>query len=271
MKNGARPTKQHHKDKDFHKSFGSVLPSQFPSEYLCDAGLSMPNQEELDVEFTPAVPPMPFGCTNEASADLATDLTGKLYNPYQLENITHANAKGGYDIRLSLQAARDNLHWFKDFYNVQKQPILDWFDSLRLAQFVGAPEKRSLSIGTPWFPSWEKAAVAGIFVMPAPTNEELAAIAADDEAYSWHDSKLDGWCLENGTIVYRDKSWQGRNVGRGGFIAFDRATINTVMQIRGTVAFTSTNLVAPESILVQLSGIQWLLSRVRSILASLGL
>ncbi len=268
MKNGTKPTKIDHRDFDFHKShrFGFVKPS-IPNEYFADAGLTMPNQEVADAEFTPPTPPMPFGCTDFTHADLRTDLTKQITNPSDLEAVTHANALGGYDIRASLNAAI-KLGWFKQYFNISARGIWDWFDSFRLAQTVGiaAGENRSISWGTPWFPSWEQAALEGRFLMPMPTDNELTIVRNDQNAFSWHDSKLDGFSSENGILYYRDKSWQGTGVGRNGFIGFPREVINMVMGISGTVAFTATNTPVDNPLPIDTSAIQWILSFCRMLL-----
>ncbi len=265
VKNGTRPTRQKHTDRDLFKSFGAVIPPSFPDEYLCDSGLTMLDQN-ADGE--------PYGCTNYSQADLATDLTGKIHNPADLEAVTHANAKGGYDIRDSLDAARKILKWFTGYYNIRASGILDFFDAFRLAQLsVKDVEKRSITFGTPWFPSWEIACNSidpstgkHYFIMPMPTDAELKAIRSSSNTFGWHDSKLDGWTTRNGIVVYRDKSWQGTNIGENGFIAFDRATINTVMSIKGTVGYTGTNLIPTSIQTVDMGLVAFIVSYVRSLL-----
>lgn len=254
MTNGARPTLIDHKDFDLLKSnnFRGIEMPIFPEEYFADAGLTMPDQTKEG---------QPAGCTNYTSAELSTDLDSVVKNPADLEKVTHANARGGYDIRLSLLAAIQ-LKWIAAFFNIKAYYPLDYFDAFRYAQICGIAEgeKRSISWGTPWFPSWE-AAINGMVikreadgsyttiggrpkgvVMSMPLPEEIVAITSNINAYGWHDSKLDGWTAKHGPLCYRDKSWQGPNIGEGGFIFFPREVINVVMSITGTVAFTGTNI-----------------------------
>jgi hypothetical protein len=264
MKSGTKPTRTDHRDFDFIQShnFGSISPT-FKDEFFADAGLTMPDQETADNEFMPPTPPMPFGCTDFASAELATDLTKLKHNPNDLEAVTHANALGGYDIRKSLQAAIA-LGWFKQFFNITASGVLDAFDSFRLAQLAGVDvgENRSISWGTPWFPSWEQAALQGKSIMMMPTTAELASIST----MSWHDSKLDGWTPKNGVAVYRDKSWQGNLIGDGGFLYFPREVINAVMGIRGTVAFTATNNPVNSPITINTTTLEWLISALQNLI-----
>lgn len=279
MKSGTRPTNIDHRDRDFHRSFGSVVPQTFPQEYLCDAGLTMPDQESVNTFFIPPVPPLPYGCTDYTQSELATDLVlGKqVFNPQDIENITGANKNGGYDIRMSLLVAKA-LGWINGFYNIKTIAGLDYFDAFRLAQLVGAPEKRSISFGCPWFPSWE-AAIQGniliqnsdgsfttrsggdsISIIPMPLPSELATISKNPLAYGWHNSKLDGWKMFNNQLVYRDKSLQGKNIGDGGFIYFSRTVINVVMGIQGTVAFTATNNEPTNIVTIPVTYLQWIIS-----------
>lgn len=283
MNNGARPTRPSHHDYDFLKThhkkvlMGAVAYPTFPPELNTDNGLVVPNQGIIDTEFDPPVPAMPDGCTNEAQADNATDLTGTLHNPELLEDLTHADLNGGYDIRESLtwclpaQAKfPTRLGWIQAFYNVVAYKPLDFFDAIRLAQMSGVPEKRSISWGTPWFPSWEAACQKGIYIMPMPTDDELDMARNNANMLPWHNSAMKGWTTINGSPILKNKSWQGRGVGTGGFIGFDRPTINTVMSIAGTVAFTQTDIDAPNPEKVSLSAWQYAWSIMSDIMSTLG-
>lgn len=272
IQHGTRPARIDHRDYDFFKNhpLGAAGAPVFVDEFFADAGLTMPNQNARDVEFSPPTPYMPEGCTDFAQADLATDLTKRIHNPNDLEAVTGANAKGGTDIRTSLEAAR-KLGWFAAYYNIRASGALDYFDSFRLAQVIGldAGENRSISWGTPWFPSWENAANRGVAMMPMPTLAELAAVTANINAFPWHNSKLDGWTTKQGTIPlsYRDKSWQGSDVGERGFILFPREVINMVMGISGTVAYTGSILSPVDNpARIDVSTLQWIVSFLRSLL-----
>jgi hypothetical protein len=262
QRNGTRPSRVDHRDYDFHRSFGSIAPPLFPENYDTDAGLWVPDQNAPEPTF--GNPALPYGCTDYTQADLAADLAGKLFNPGTLEALTHANAQGGYSIRNSLQAAR-SLGWINAFFNVIAHAPLDYFDTFRLAMFYGAPEKRSLTVGTPWFPSWEHAAVNRIAIVPMPTDEELALVRKYQNAYPWHNHKISGWESRSG-VVLKDKSWQGTGIGEEGWLYFPREVINTVMAIPGTVAFTSTQVTPNNIKTIPVSVRQWIMSFVRTFL-----
>ena len=300
MRNGTFRTRKNHLDTDFiltHR-MGAATTSdiQFPDTLLTDAGLIMDDQETADYEFTPPTPAMPFGCTDFSQAGITTNLTGTIHDPLTLDNVTHANASGGYDIRQSILAAI-NLGWFKTFYNVTASGALDWFDTFRLAQLMGsnAGETRSITWGTPWFTSWEQAALNGQSIMPMPTDDELNVAQQQNGLLGaihkiryflhkkyfggtigvipWHDSILDGFSnqfkVAPGTLLYRDESHQGKNVGDGGFLYFSREVVNAVMSVSGTVAFTPSNQAPSSPISVPLSTLEWILSIVQNLLQDL--
>lgn len=262
MKHGTRPCRIDHRDYSFHASFGSTGTPTFKDEYFADAGLTMPDQEQINTQYNPPIPPLPYGCTDYTTADITIDLNKRLYNPLDLENVTHANALGGYDIRDALNAAR-GLGWFKAFYNVKMTGFLDYFDSFRLAQVKGLDqgESRSITWGTPWFPSWESAIRAGKSIMPMPTTDELN----NTKGLPWHDSKLDGWTTRNGIVVYRDKSLQGNQIGEGGFIFFPREVINMVAGLNGIEAFTPSNI-PTNPVTISVTTLQWIVSFLRNLL-----
>ena len=284
MQSGAKPILFSHKDNDYLKSHHPKLAmglhdlsaelmektgvAQFPAEYLCDVGGNEHNQNIDDYSFTPFVPAQPFGCTNFATSGLATDLTNGtiIFRPDDLEKVTHANASQGLDARTSLNIAMNQLGWFVDIFNVIAGAGLDFFDTFRLAIFSGAPERRSMSVTLPWFASWEAACQAGIFLMPMPTPQELAALAANINSVEWHEPKVDGWTTRNTGLIMRCESWQGPQCGENGYIGFDRATINTVMALRGTAGFTGSRMGIGTPQPVSGTFMQWITSWIRGLM-----
>lgn len=284
IKSGARPLKFQHKANDYLKSFHPKLAmglhslsaelmektgaAQFPPEYLCDVGGNKHNQNIDDYSFDPVVTEQPEGCTNFATAGLATDLTNgaTVFRPDDLEAVTHANARGGLDARTSMQIAMDKLGWFADIFDVIAGAGLDYFDTFRLAIFSGAPERRSISATFPWFPSWEQAALMGTFLMPMPTEQELAQLAANPKVFSWHEPKVDGWTTTPTGLVLRAESWQGTDCGVNGYIGYDRATINTVLAIRGTGGLTGTRMGIGNPQPVDATFMQWISSWIRNLM-----
>lgn len=250
----------------------------------------MPDQNEENDFFTPPVPALVDGCTDYTQSELSTDLSngGTVRNPIDLDNVTHANALGGFDIRRSFLAAV-GIGFFSAFFNIKAYAPLDYFDTFRFAQLSGAIEKRSISWGTPWFPSWENACNPNInpsAIMPMPTADEMATAMKEAGSFGsyhkikhkvmrllgstvpfigWHNHKLDGWTTPTGVPLYRDKSLQGNTIGVKGFIFFTREVINTVMTIPGTVAFTGTLMGISNPVPVSTTFIQWIVSIMRNL------
>lgn len=251
IQHGARPTYPKKKDygfvethkEDLERRFGAV-PS-FPDSYNTDANLTMPNQNAEG---------LPFGCTDETQADLSIDATLQFKNPFDLEAVTHANALGGYDIRKSLDAAR-TLGWFSAYFNVYPHQ-LDFFDSVRLAIMSGGLEKRSVSIGTPWYPKFEE--VDGMGVLSAPRSFSTAGVG-------WHNWKICGWKLVNGEPHLIGKSWQGANYGDKGFHYASRALFNQLMAVPGSVAFTATAIKPDTIVKVDMGFVQWLMKYIKTL------
>lgn len=269
MKNGARPIKPDHRDYCYHRSFGSVEQTPvFPLTLNVDAGLTMPNQSSEDMEFSPSVPPIPEGCTDEGIADVSTDQSLILRNPYSIEEITHANQNGGSEIRPALQAGI-SLGWFKAYFNIQPIGSLDWFDAIRLAILIGetAGEKRAVIMLTPWFKSWETAAQAGIYLMPMPTPSEIQQAAQNPNSLPWHCWVVPAWESEigQGTLNLPGKSWQGKIIGKDGWLGFERATINVIMTVSGTGAYTVSQSAPANIQTVDLPFFQYLVSIIKTI------
>lgn len=104
---------------------------------------------------------------------------------------------------------------------------MDSFDLIRNALQLN---QRSVSMATPWYPTWAKT-TNGII---APPNSYDTTFA------SWHNWKCCGWKTINGVPYLIGKSWQGKTYGDNGFCYFPRDVINQVMSIPGTGAFTLT-------------------------------
>lgn len=254
MQHGARPTKIDYRDYDYHKTFGAVKAIPFPAEYNTDAGLTMPNQEIANDYFIPTAPALPFGCTDYTTTELNGDLKGgNYYSPMRIENITHANANGGADVRQSLLAGK-SLGYFTGIFNVRAIGQ-DYFDAIQTAMASGGTEKRSVSIGTPWYSIFEQVGANGI--LQAPKSFNIAGLP-------WHNWKICGWKTINGEVYLVGKSWQGPNYGDKGMVYFNRALINSLMAIPGTVAFTATTGALPPISTVTLSWLQFIISYARS-------
>lgn len=232
MKNGLLPTPYDSRDYDFHKTFGAAVAPDFPESYNADAGLWMPNQNFGSDLFDPAVPPMPFGCTNYSQADLCADDDQELKNPVRLEEITHANAKGGIDMRTSLNAAK-KVFGRTAYFNIRPTYPLDFFDAVRLAMWSTKDEGRTVSAGTPFYPEWGNPIPDGRLAIPA---------SFDTIQVPWHNWKIAGWKTIHGKPHLLCKMWTGPTYGDNGWAYMSRELFNAVMTVNGTAAYTMTKI-----------------------------
>lgn len=250
MQSGYKPLKQNHKDYDYHQSYGSTPPPFFPESFDVDAKIWMPNQNlpqtfAVTGQDTLTVPALPFGCTDYVQTDLCMDEDLKLLNPLDLENITHANARQGADIRTALEAARQAFGRTA-YFNVRRAKPLDWYDSLRLVMLSTPEEKRAISIGIPWYYSFHN-----------PTNGVLPSFIPG-EGFTWHNAVIVGWDARGLKI----KSLQGSEYGDNGYCYMPRALANTLFDIPGSCAFTISKIAPKQIITVDMSFVQYFVSLV---------
>lgn len=205
-----------------------------------------------------SVPPLPFGCTTYAQTDLCINEDKTLLDPMRLENVTHSSERGGIDIRESLGAAVQVFNRAA-YFNVHDGPLLDAFDAVRVALYITKDERRSVSIGTPWFPQWSNAGFGtesvkntdGTFTLRAAGAPTTIMPAVDIPLYytgilgrffalrlSWHNWVICGWKEINGVPYLIGKPWLGASWADGGFCYFSREVFNSVMTVTGTAAFT---------------------------------
>jgi hypothetical protein len=137
----------------------------------------------------------------------------------------------GADIKDSLKIAIS--FYGRGAYYTVEQSKFDWFDSIRSVIYTNFTTNRwkcAISIGTPWFKSWDIMSVNSTGIIPT-------IFTGDPSTLSWHNWAIKGWKLINGEVYLIGKTWQGKGYGNAGWSYYSRATINTVMKIRGTGAF----------------------------------
>ncbi len=263
IQHGTRPRRIDHRDFDFHKSFGTVGfdTNKLSTELNLDAGLWIPDQEQPET-FAPtgqhsfSVPALPYGCTSYTTDELCIDEDGVLHDPMLIENVTHSNANGGGDIVTALNAAKQVLGRTA-YYNVKAQWPLDWFDAFRVCMASTATEKRSISIGTPYFLEWEGTGKDGI----APTPSTFSP-----SRLPWHNWKVCGWKIIGDQPYLIGKTNQGSGFGDGGFFYVSRPLINNVMAIGGTVAYTLSKDTPQTIQIINTTWIEWIVSLIRNLI-----
>lgn len=234
MNSGLKRPTLDKRDYSFHKTFGSIALPLPLLDYTYDIGKTMPNQNADGY---------PDGCTGYTQADISTDEDGDIYKPdYTYKKTCYMenhDTNQGCQIRNSLKSTQvyglqrpdettdteAETHRRGQYFNIYDDGINDWFDSFRNALRTN---KRPLSLGTPWLPSWERIGQDGII----PTVFTL------NGSETWHNWAMVGEKNLGGTPYLIGKSWQGPNYGDRGFCYFPRETVNQMMEVGGSVAFT---------------------------------
>lgn len=255
MKSGTRPCRPDHRDYDLRKTrkFGSV--ATLPEYYTVDANLWKPNQEVPCTLFNPVVPALPFGCTDYAQSDICIDEDGVLHNPMDIENITHANARGGLDVRTALDVVT-KLYPTQHpaYFRITQNGAIDFFDAVRLSMLSTSSEKRGVSIGSPFWSLWNTVGTSGI--LPMPDYELVNA--------SWHNWVVKGWMTIDGVCYLTCQMLQGENYGDKGYAYITREMFNKTMAVRGAVAFTIDKVLPGEQVqTVDMNIVQMIVSYVR--------
>lgn len=242
IQNGAQPTPKSPKKYSYHRTFGTVVNplSMVPAEFNFDAGFGMPDQE---------MEGFPFGCTGYTQTELCQDEDLIKYSPKFTYDKTLMMAgifpsdpnfeAVGCSVESSLKStivygvlALDNSdplsHRKGDYFDVLNGSGLDCFDSIRVAMWHAwstTGKKKSVSTATPWLAEWARLQEGVI-----PT----AFILRGNEP--WHNWKICGTKVINGTMYLIGKTWQGKNYGDQGYAYFSRETINKVLALPDILA-----------------------------------
>lgn len=268
IKHGFIPKRvKDHRRYSFHKTFGSASLASLNVEVNYDNGVTVPDQNADG---------KPYGCTGYTQSELATDFDGVVYQPgFTYEKTCEIEGHGmdrGCQIGNSFKSGRvygmqmttettDNealSHLRGQDFEVDQADGYDWFDSMRSALVQNL--KRSISIGTPWFPNFNDALYTRTDgLMPSPDD-------SDPSTLSWHNWKICGQTQINGVWYLIGKTWQGKEVGKGGFSFWSREAINVLMSISRTEAATQAKATPEEIQTVSLGILGQILSRISNVL-----
>lgn len=273
MIGGTRPAKHLSREREYHRHFGGISVDQIP-DFNVDSGLTMPNQIADNA---------PTECVGYTGADFLTDIFKVPFSP----DFTYAAARqisgdgpgiDGASFHAGLQslvmfgglkqtdatiAAIDKGEMFisdwnnwgletrlKKSYAYKQNGVLnvlgfgDPFTSILSACYTN---KLAVSLGTPWYLEWSHPSDAG--VVPAPINPRNVQLLG------WHNYAAKGKKTIKGIPHLAVKSWQGNNVGDGGWLYFPREVVNTALSIGGAGALTinknANHFISMLAILVQ--------------------
>lgn len=274
IKNGFKPESTDHRDYSFPRMFGSV--TIFKKELNLDAGLT--NRSQNGDGY-------PNGCTGYAQTDLCVDEDKIIYDPIYTYHKTlfmenkKPDSNQGASLRDSLKSTiiygvmpvdgKDKnpyAHRRGAYANVRDVTELDAFDDIRSAI---QKNNRSVSIGTPWFYEWSATGKDGIiqdidFLKYSKRVLFRNGLALTTQ-HPWHNYKICGWKEINGEPYLIAKVWLGKNWGDNGFCYFSRKTVNMMMQILGTDAFTLVRLTDATIANVKFTTLQFIMSFLRRI------
>lgn len=213
-----------------------------PDNFSIYDGRPIPNQNQLDTRFIPAVRPLPYGCVGETGTFDAGLQDGAAYPPDDFYFAIPPGTDGvGRDIRTGLQTAINRGFKLPDgtigakrtaYFNCYGSGAIDDFDAARIAVWINQTEKRGVWIGSWWYPEFESPDANGSLPVPS-FNMSLATL---------HCHLAVGWRTLNGVEELQDLSWQGMNYAQAGVDWISRADYNALMAQPYTGAFTQTKL-----------------------------
>lgn len=237
-----------------HPAFGAVVsdPSTLPANFSIYDGRDIPNQLLPDTRFTPALPPLAYGCTGEAGAFSASIQDNELYDPEDLFLNTPpvGDTSQGRDIRLMLgmlktRGPRKEDGTFGptrgDYYNCYGAGKIDDTDAARIGLWINQYEKRGVIVGTWWYPEFSNTGLTGS--LPTPSFNTSDA--------SLHCYLITGWRTNpDGTLELEAIPWLGREFGTSGRGWMPKAIYNALMRQPYTGAFTQakTPATGPQSV-----------------------
>lgn len=219
----------HRKDYSLLHTFGATTDG-LPYAFSVYDGRKIPYQREFDWRFTPPVRPLPMGCTGEAGAFAKGLEDGKLHNPAHLYDATPPGVDGlGRDIRAMLQTLINRgVDGDKAlaYFNCYGSGKIDDFDAARLGLYVNQAERRSVIVGTWWYPEFL-----------SPFYGKLPIPSFNTNTASLHCYLVVGWEGENLLII----PWLGNDYALNGIAKMPRFLYNSLMAQPYTGAFTITD------------------------------
>lgn len=223
----------HRTDYSLLHTFGATTEG-LPFSFSIYDGSTIPNQNDFDERFAPAVRPLSMGCTAETTTFIAGIEDGAVYRPDDFYFATPPGTDGqGRDLREALKTAQtvgftrvDGVKGFKkgDYYNCYGAGEIDDFNAARIALWINQQEKRGVSVGSWWYPEWSKTLAGGI--LPTPSFNTKTA--------SLHNWLIVGW--EGDYLIAIP--WLGHTYGNNGTMKIHRTLYNALMAQPYTAAFT---------------------------------
>lgn len=250
IKGGLAKIKPRRKDYSLLHTFGALGfdTTTLPANFSVYDGRQIPDQNALDNRFAPAVRPLPYGCVGETGTFDAGIQDNETYRPDDFYFAIPPGTDGtGRDIRKGLDTAVNRGFKLSDgsigakrtaYFNCYGAGKIDDFDAARIALWINQMEKRSVWVGTFWYPEFEHPDANGSLPLPSFNIADATL----------HEHLVTGWrTLPDGTVELEDISWQGMDFAKGGLDYISREKYNALMAQPYTGAFTTTKLAQNQS------------------------
>lgn len=244
LRNGLCKIAPHRKDYSLLRTFGDVLPDPggLPAHFSIYDGRPIPNQGTWDDRFTPALRPLPVGCTAEMCTYNAGLEDDALYNPVDFYFAIPPGTDGeGRDMRVALNTAATRGFLLPTggigakrapYLNCYGSGQIDDFTAVKIALWLNQHYKVGVSAGMWWYYEFFNTKDGSL---PLPSFDTSRA--------TLHAVLITGWrTLPDGTEELEIISWQGMDYGLKGLAYMPRATYNAIMQQPWTGAFVQAPL-----------------------------
>lgn len=246
IKSGLKKIRPYHRDLSLIHTlikYGATPElTSLPAIFSIYDGRSIPNQNQLDTRFIPAVRPLPEGCTAETITFDAGIQDGATYPPDDFYFATPPGTDNvGRDARVALQTAINRGFKLPDgtigakrtaYFNCYGVGKIDDFDAARIGLWINQTEKRGVLAGTWWYAEYEQVGKDGILPLPS-FNTSIASL---------HFHLITGWKTIGLDQYLEDISWQGEDYANAGIDYISREQYNALMAQPYTGAFTETKL-----------------------------
>lgn len=244
MVNGLLKIAAHTTDYSLVHTFGATPfdVKGLPEHFSVYDGRPIPDQNDLDSRFTPAIPPLPYGCTAETGTfDAAIQDAVDLYNPQDLYGNTPPGDGGGRDIRkvLGTLISRgprkgDGVFGAKRtaYFNCYGANKISDFDAVRIALWINQSEKRGVWVGSWWYSEFNRPDANGILPLPS-FNTTRATL---------HCYLVTGWKTIKDKPYLEVIAWQGKHYGKEGVVYLSEEIFNALMAQPYTGSFTITKV-----------------------------
>lgn len=255
LKKGLTEIEPDKRDYSLVHTFGLTSTEGLPENFSIYDGRPIPNQNDVDMRFNPALPPLPFGCTGETGAFESGLQDGTLYDPQALYLATPPGGQGGRDIRAMLQRLIDRGPQLADgspgprrkaYFNCYGSGAIDDFDAARFGLWINQQEKRGVYIGSYFYAE---------FVENVPTSGVVPVPSFNTREATLHCYLATGWRTVNGILELECITWQGEEVGFKGVEYFSREIYNALMAQPNTGAFTITKIAGQQPVPVGIQAI----------------